>query len=346
MKKVSIIIPIYSAEKYVAATIQSVLEQTYQLFELLLIDDGTPDKSIEICQQFTADPRVRIIRQENRGVSAARNNGIRHARGEYIAFLDADDLWVPEKLEKHVKHLDNSPTVGVSFSYSEFIDEAGRSLGIYNATEYKTVTPASILCRNPIGNGSCIVLRSEVFAAIRFQQNLHGTTEDVYFDEEPRIQASEDAECWLRIAVQTNWKFEVIPECLTLYRLHPEGNSAKLQRKLSSWEYLLEKARTYAADVIAQWERPALAYELRYLARRAVTLEAGPTAVKLIHRALATDWKILLEEPRRTLITLAAACALCVVPRAVYSQLQSLGLKIIGYSQRRRIRSRSLQQAV
>jgi glycosyltransferase involved in cell wall biosynthesis len=130
MKKVSVIIPVYNVEKYISATVQSVLDQTYKNFELLIVDDGSPDRSIEICQQFD-DPRIRIIRQPNRGVAAARNAGIRQAEGEYIALLDADDLWVPQKLEKHVEHLNSMPGVGVSFCRSAFIDPDDKPLGIY-----------------------------------------------------------------------------------------------------------------------------------------------------------------------------------------------------------------------
>jgi len=92
MKQLSVIIPVYNAGKYVADAVKSVLMQTYENLEILIIDDGSPDNSIEICQQFT-DPRIKIIRQQNQGVSGARDNGIRHAQGEYLAFLDADDIW-------------------------------------------------------------------------------------------------------------------------------------------------------------------------------------------------------------------------------------------------------------
>jgi glycosyltransferase involved in cell wall biosynthesis len=180
MKKVSIIIPVYKAEKYIAATVQSALEQTYKNFEILIIDDGSPDRSIDICQQF-ADPRIRIIRQDNRGLPGARNTGIRHAKGEYLTLLDADDLWLPEKLEKHVLHLDNSPHVGVSFSRSAFIDDNGEPLGIYQMPQIEGITSAIVLCRNPISNGSAAVIKREVFDAIKFEDNLYGNVEDFYF---------------------------------------------------------------------------------------------------------------------------------------------------------------------
>ncbi|MCU0565412.1 MAG: glycosyltransferase family 2 protein [Oculatellaceae cyanobacterium Prado106] len=167
MKQVSVIIPVYGVEKYVADTVQSVLEQTYPNFELIIVDDGSPDRSIEVCRRFK-DPRIKILHQDNNGPAAARNLGIRHAKGDYIALLDGDDLWHPEKLAQHVAHLENSPEVGVSFCRSAFIDEAGESLGIYQITKLEDITLLDLLCRTPIGNGSVPVMRREVFEQIQF----------------------------------------------------------------------------------------------------------------------------------------------------------------------------------
>lgn len=346
MTLVSVIIPVYKVEKYVAATVQSVLDQTYKNFELLIVDDGSPDRSVEICQQFT-DPRIKIIRQENRGVAAARNTGIRHAQGKYIALLDADDLWLATKLEKHVEHLENSTHVGVSFSRSAFIDEAGEPLGIYQMSKLTDITPLDLLCRTPIGNGSVAVIRKQVFEAIKFQDNLYGTVEEFYFDDDRQLHPSEDVECWLRMALQTNWQIEGLAEALTLYRVNPGGFSAQLFKKLSSWERMLEKARAYTpAELMAKWENPAMAYQLRHLARRAVTLEAGSTAVELIHRSLLTYWPILFEEPRRTIITLSAAYLLWLLPNSVYNQIQTFAIKLTGANHKRRIiQDRSQQPA-
>jgi glycosyltransferase involved in cell wall biosynthesis len=342
MKKVSVIIPVYKVEKYIADTVKSVLDQTYKNFELLIVDDGSPDRSIEICQQF-ADDRIQIIRQENRGVCAARNKGIRHSQGEYLAFLDADDLWLPEKLEKHVKHLENSPSVGVSFSCSAFIDQAGQPLGIYQTSKLEDITAPYILYRNPIGNGSTPVIRREVLEDIKFQDDLYGTMEDCYFDE--RLRHKEDVECWLRIALQTKWEIKGISEALTLYRVNSGGASANLHKQLEDLEKLLEKTRSYAPELVERWGNPARAYELRKLARWAVRLQAAPTAVEMAHRALSTYWRILLEEPRRTLLTLAAVYSLWLLPRPLYSQMENFALKMTGATQKRSIlqeRSRQL----
>lgn len=337
MKTVSVIIPVYKVEKYVAATVKSVLEQTYTDFELLIIDDGSPDQSIEICQQFT-DPRIKIIRQENRGVAAARNTGIRSSEGKYIALLDADDLWLPEKLEKHVEHLNNSPDVGVSYSRSAFIDEVDNPLGIYQMSKLKNITPLDLLCRTPIGNGSVAVIRKEVFEAIKFQDNLYGTVEDFYFNDDRQLHPSEDVECWLRIAIKTDWKIEGLSEPLTLYRVNSGGFSAQLTKKLNSWEKMLEIAHSYTPpEQMREWEKPAMAYQLRHLARRAVTLKSGSTAVELVNCALSTYWRILFEEPRRTLLTLAAAYLLWILPQSLYQQIQSLALKMTGANHKKRI---------
>jgi glycosyltransferase involved in cell wall biosynthesis len=334
MKKVTVIIPVYGVEKYITATVQSVLEQTYKNFELLIIDDASPDRSIEICQQFT-DARIKIIHQANRGLAGARNTGIRHAQGEYLAFLDGDDLWSPQKLEKHIAHLKNSPAVGVSFSRSAFIDETGQSLDTYQMPKLKGISTSDLLGRNPVGNGSAAVIRREVFKAIKFQDNLRGIVEDFYFDE--HFRQSEDMECWIRISIKTDWQIEGIPEALTLYRVNSGGLSANIAKQLDSWEKVIEKTRSYAPKIVTQWENLARAYQLQYLARNAIRLQAGSMAVKLVNRALAANWRILLKEPRPMLLTLVAAYFLWLIPQSLYSKIEAFALKITGTTQKRRI---------
>ena len=334
MKLVSVIVPTYNVEEYISRTINSILAQTYSNFELLIIDDESPDRSVEICQQFK-DSRLKIISQKNRGLAGARNTGIRNAKGEYLAFLDADDLWLPKKLENHVQHLESSPTVGISFSRSAFIDINDRELGIYQMPKLKEITAEHLLCRNPIGNGSASVIRRETLNEIKFKDNIHGEIEDFYFDD--RFRQSEDIECWIRIAIKTKWKIEGIPEALTLYRVNTEGLSANVFKQLASWEKVIEKTRQYAPELLEKWENTARAYQLRYLARRAVRLRDGKIAIELIDRALKTDFSILIREPRRTLLTLFAAYLLQFLPLSFYFQVEQLALKITGFLQKKRI---------
>jgi glycosyltransferase involved in cell wall biosynthesis len=335
MKLVSVIVPTYKAEKYIAKTIKSVLAQTYSRFELIIVDDESPDRSIEICQKFQ-DPRIKIISQKNRGLAGARNTGIRHAQGDYLAFLDADDLWLPEKLEKHVQHLESSPQVGISFSRSEFIDSEDRSIGTYQMPKLKNITASHLLCRNPIGNGSAPVIRREVFAEIKFQDNLYGTVEDFYFDR--AFRQSEDIECWIRTAIVTNWLIEGIPEALTLYRVNSEGLSADITKQLSSWEKVIEKTYSYAPELVSRIQKEARAYQLRYLARRAIRSKDGNRAVDLVNLALLTHWGIILSEPVRTLLTLGAAYLLKILPQSLYLRLENTGLKVTGFTQKIQIK--------
>lgn len=332
--KVSVIVPVYQVEKYIHETISSILQQTWQDFELLIIDDESRDRSIEICREFT-DSRIKIISQKNRGLAGARNTGIRHAQGEYLAFLDSDDLWLPQKLEKHLHHLENNPTVGISFSRSAFIDEQGKPLGIYQMPKLKNISASDLFCRNPIGNGSAVVIRREVLQEIKFAETVDGILEDWYFDES--FRQSEDIECWLRIILQTQWQIEGIPEALTLYRVNSGGLSANLLKQLESWERIIDKAKVYAPQFIAQWENPARAYQLRYLARRAVRQRDSKVAVELVNRALITHWQIILAEPHRTILTILAAYLQRLLPQSFYSQIEALSLQITGANQKRQI---------
>lgn len=329
MPKVSVIIPTYNAEKYIAETIHSALNQTFQDFEILIVDDGSPDKSVEVCQQFT-DPRIKIIRQTNRGLPGARNTGIRHAKGEFVAFLDADDVWCPEKLQKHVQHLDTAPEVGISFSYSAFINEVGVLTGLYQKPKkLHDITPGYVLCRNPVGNGSAAVIRRTVLEEIKYSDNLYGEVEDQYFDERLRQKNADatDIECWLRIAITTDWQLEGIPEMLTLYRINSGGLSANALYQLEALKKVIQKTQGYAPEVITQYGHTARAYYLRYTARRAVTLRDGAMAVEMLRRALASDWRIFVEEPVRTLLTLGAAYLLWLLPYPLYNRLEALALK-------------------
>jgi glycosyltransferase involved in cell wall biosynthesis len=332
MVKISAIVPVYNVEAYISETIQSVLAQTFQDFELIVVDDQSPDRSIEIVQQFD-DPRIKIIHQKNRGLAGARNTGIRHAQGEYIAFLDSDDLWLPDKLQKHAQHLDQNPQVGISYSPSSFIDEQGQPLGIGQTPKLTEITPELILCRNPIGNGSAPVIRKQVFDQIQFKANLYGSEEDFYFDD--TFRQSEDIECWLRIALQTKWQFEGIPEVLTLYRVNDGGLSANMAKQYETWERAIAKAQTYAPEFIAKWGQTAKAYQLRYLSRRAVRNRDGKAAVNLLHQAFKTHWQIWLEEPKRTIQTTLAVYFLYLFPLSFYLAIESLSLKLAAGSKPR-----------
>lgn len=128
-EKVSIIVPVYNAEKYIRETIDCVKAQTYENWELLLVEDGSTDKSLHILETLEKqEARIRVIRQENSGAAKARNHGLLEAAGRFVAYLDADDLWSPEKLKKQLAFM-TEKEAAFSFTGYEFADEKGKGTG-------------------------------------------------------------------------------------------------------------------------------------------------------------------------------------------------------------------------
>ncbi|WP_116082404.1 glycosyltransferase family 2 protein [Tropicimonas sp. IMCC34011] len=303
MPRATIVVPAYNVAATLPATLASLRAQTFDDFEILVVDDGSTDRTASIARS-TGDTRVRLVQQPNRGLAGARNTGIHHARGAYVGFCDADDLWRPGKLAAHVAHLDGAPEVGLSYSGSEMIDEAGRSLGLAQKPRLRGVTAAHILKRNPIGNGSAAVLRRSALDAIAWRPRLE-RHRDWWFDE--TLRQSEDIECWLRLGLTTDWEIEGIPGLLTRYRIAGGGLSAGIDAQYASWERAMAGLVPVAPDFMARHLPAARAYQLRYLARRAVSAGQGRRAAALCAQSLRTSLRPLAEEPAKTLTTLAAA---------------------------------------
>ena len=332
---VSVVMPVHGAERFVGAAIASVLAQGWTDFELIVVDDASPDASVDIARGFD-DARMRLVSHPvNRGLAAARNSGIRVARGRYVALLDADDVWEPGKLAAHVAHLDARPEVGVSFSRSLFIDERGRSLGTWQMPRLSGIDAEHLVCRNPVGNGSAAVLRRAALDDIAERADRHGVEEDHWFDD--AFRRSEDIECWIRIAATTRWRFEGLAEPLTRYRLDPGSLSADLPRQLASWEAVMDKLRGYAPALWRRSARLARGFQLRYLARRAIHLRDGTLALGYAAAALRAAPDLALREPSRTLLTLGAALTLRCVPGAAYRRIEPLGVRLVGRVQRVRM---------
>ncbi len=296
---VSVILPAYNAANFISQTIESVLKQTFTDFELLIIDDGSTDNTLEIANEYAlSDRRIKVLSQVNQGVSATRNHGVRLAKGNLIAFLDADDIWFTDKLAAHIKHLADNPNLAVSFARVEFMSLEGNPTGQVSTSRLINLRPEDFLYENPTTTMSNPIARAEVF------KQIGGFAEDMSY--------SEDLEWLFRVVCHNRkdkspWQIEGIDRILLYYRASPSGLSASLYRMEAGWDLLIDRAKEYAPTLVKQHYSLARAIHLRYLARRAFRLDL-PSKVGLdfINRAIASDWRIFLREPHRTLLTLLA----------------------------------------
>jgi len=224
MPKVTVIIATYNAIAYLPSTVDSVIKQTFTDFELLIVDDGSTDETVEWVSKLV-DPRVRLISQANQGVSVARNQGIANAQGEYIAFLDADDLWEPIKLEKQVNCLDENPQVGLVHTSIVNIDEQGKFLAAVDASDVQGNVLKHIVEENLILCGSAPMVRRSCLEAVQG------------FDQ--KLMSAEDWDLWIRLAAR--YDFAVVREPLVLYRQHLNSKSNNIERHLKHRLKVIDK---------------------------------------------------------------------------------------------------------
>ncbi|MDW4498537.1 glycosyltransferase [Sulfitobacter sp. D35] len=306
MPAATIVVPAYNVAETIGDTLNSLCRQSFEDFEIVVVDDGSTDQTAEVVRAV-ADPRIRLVQQSNRGLAGARNTGIFHARGRYVGFCDADDLWRPAKLGTHVAHLDARPDVGISFSGSELIDAEGRPNGLAQTPRLRGIDAAHVFMRNPVGNGSAPVIRRDALDSIAWRP-AHETCRDWWFDES--FRQSEDIECWLRIALTTDWIIEGVPGLLTRYRIVPGGLSAGTEKQFASWERMVTKLTALAPEFMQRHAPAARAYQQRYLARRAVTSGNGREALRRAMAGHRASLRPMMEEPVKTGVTLAAALVL------------------------------------
>ncbi|MBD2105040.1 glycosyltransferase family 2 protein [Leptolyngbya sp. FACHB-261] len=291
--KVSVIIPAYNVQQYIEAALTSLERQSLHNFEALIVDDGSTDGTAEVALSFCQrDPRFRLLSKANGGLSSARNYGIQQAQAAYIALLDADDAYEPEKLASHITRLDTEPQVGVVYSASRIIREDGRPTWLRLSGKPIHQQPLlALLCKNFIGHGSNAVFRRSIVDEVGA------------FDE--TLASSEDLDFWLRIAAQGHWNFYRQPQPLCCYRVRPSGLTFNIAQMQSCSEQVLAAAYQRSPEQVGPMLPTARAYLARYLARLALTAGKLAEATRLVDCALAEDASIFWRDPR-SLVTLAA----------------------------------------
>lgn len=211
MPLLSVILPVFNGEKYLDEAIVSMLHQTFQDFELLIINDGSYDNSEQIINSFS-DQRIRYLKNDsNKGLVYSLNKGLEHAKGKFIARMDADDISYPERLENQYHFLLSNPDIAVIDGQQAFIDENGNPTGLYNSeiTGCDTIKQ-KMPWQNCMGHPS-VMMRAEVIKAYLYRQAVY-----------------EDYDLWLRM-LNDGLKLERTTEPLLWYRVHQQSIIAKSQ---------------------------------------------------------------------------------------------------------------------
>lgn len=295
MPKVSVIIPTYNCGQYICQAVDSVLAQTYRDFELVVVDDGSTDNTRELLMQFGKN--LRYIYQENKGMTAARNTGIKNSSGEYIAFLDSDDIWLPNKLERQVKLLDEAPEVGLVYCWHYYIDEQGNRCKFWNNEVGRSFESGSrlfekLIERNVIsGGGSTPVIRRECLA------------KSGMFDE--ALSYCGDWDLWLRISM--DYIIAVIPEPLGCYRVLDENHKYPEKFIKYSVDKGLVKGINKASKLLAErgykghreLKRRALVGVHLHCAEMWQSLGNWSKARSHFLRAIRLDWRVLKDARTR-----------------------------------------------
>ncbi len=224
-----VIVPAYNAARFLRAALDSVVQQTFQDWRILLVDDGSTDETAAIAATYAEQlgPRFKYIPQTNAGLPAARNTAIRHAEGEFLALLDADDVWLPCRLEETLKVFTARPRVGLTYGYIDSIDADGHVLQTFK-------TPN----RHPEGKiGPRIYMRENDLPCPSITFRAACVAEVGMFDESMR--ATEDRDLWLRIALR--YEVALVREVIAQYRTSPQAMTSDPERMFQAQLRFIDK---------------------------------------------------------------------------------------------------------
>ncbi|NJO30494.1 MAG: glycosyltransferase [Richelia sp. SL_2_1] len=245
---ISVIIPAYNAAKTIQETVMSVLNQTFSNLELIVINDGSQDSTLEVLSSIK-DSRLQVFFYENAGISMARNRGIERASGEFISFLDADDIWTPDKLEAQLTALEKNPQAGVAYSWVDYIDEYGNFFHPGNHITINGSAYEKMLVQNILENGSNPLIRREAL------------TEVGGFDSS--LTLAEDWDMWLRLSER--YDFVTVPSVQILYRISSRSASTNIVKMENSCLKLIEKSFKNAPASLQYLKKNTLSTLYHYL---------------------------------------------------------------------------------
>ncbi len=283
---VSVIIPACNAAKHLRETIDSASAQTCTSLEIIVVDDGSTDDTAEIAWAAQRqDPRIRVVRQDNAGVGAARNRGIELARGEFIAPLDADDLWAPTKLERQLERIERAgPDAGLVYCWSRNIDEEDRVLSWGHPYAIEGQVGPAMMLGNFVGNASVPLFRASALRSV----GLYLTRTD-----QGGAQGCEDWD--LNIRVGEAFEVCVVPEYLVSYRQSPTGMSVDARGMSRSYETTIGRVyvrRPAVPRAFAAWSASRF---YTYLVSKCYTWSDYAGVLYCFGKVLQADWLSLLN---------------------------------------------------
>jgi glycosyltransferase involved in cell wall biosynthesis len=278
MPLISVLISVYNGEQTIRETIQSILNQTFEDFEIIVINDGSTDLTLEVLNSIP-DPRIKVFSYPNAGLNASRNRGISHASGEYVSFIDADDLWTPDKLEGQLKALQENTDAAIAYSWTDYIDENSQFLRLGPHYSFTGDVFAKLLLADFIGSGSNPLIRKSTFAEVG------------NFDES--IKGGQDWDMWLRLAKR--YPFAVVPSVQILYRQYATSWSANAKRQEEGFKRIIEKALSDAPDSVKKLKKDIIGNRYKSLIIDALAKAPGRDRALLAARYL---WIVLQNDPR------------------------------------------------
>ena len=290
MPTISVIVPAYNVERTILETVESVQQQTFSDFELIVINDGSTDRTLKLLNTVK-DPRLKVFSYTNGGLPTARNRGISHATGEFLAFLDADDLWTPDKLELQLAALQQHPEAGVAYSWTYFKDEQGVHSYADESNRFEGNVYADLLVKNFLHNGSNPLIRKQAIESVG--------------EFDPTLKSCEDWEFYLRLAAK--WHFVLVPKPQILYRQSSGSMSSKVEVMEKYLLIVIERAFE-SAPLELQFLKPqSLTWVYKYGAQQYLKQSTSKIrdvnkAGSKLFKAIATNPKILLESYTQTLI--------------------------------------------
>ncbi len=277
---ISVIVPAYNAERFLAKTLDSILAQTYPHFEVLVIDDGSTDQTAAIAQAYAQrDPRIHYLKQANGGVAAARNLGIGEAKGVFIAPIDADDIWYPENLERQVQcFLAAGERVGLVYSWSVDIDEADHLLGGFRASDLEGKVYPTLILHNFLGNASAALIRRSCW------EQVGG------FDPSFRAQQAQGCEDWdLYLRIAERFEFRVVPAFLVGYRKLRGTMSGDYRQMARSHALVMQAVQTRHPEIPQRLYQLAQTNLYMYFAQQGIRFNQFKVGLGWLGRALQTN---------------------------------------------------------